>query len=111
MYATLIHTRQFDGMIHGLLSEDELAILEYWIAANPEGHPVVPGAGGVRKARWARRGMGKRGGIRVIYYYSVRHQVALFIAAYAKNVQENLTNADKKAISKVVRDFEENLRS
>jgi len=39
-----------------------------WIAANPLADDVIPGAGGLRKVRWSRTGMGKRGGARVIYY-------------------------------------------
>jgi len=43
--------------------------MEASIAADPEAHPVVPGTGGVRKARWRRQAKGKSGGVRVIYYY------------------------------------------
>ncbi len=39
------------------------------IAADPAAYPVIPGTGGVRKARWTRQGKGKSGGVRVIYYY------------------------------------------
>jgi len=42
--------------------------MEFHIACSPEDHPVIPGAGGFRKARWARRGKGKSGGYRVIYF-------------------------------------------
>lgn len=83
-------------MIKDLLTDDELADLEFSLAADPQGHPVVPGAGGVRKARWSRSGMGKRGGIRVIYFYVARVQVVLLIAAYAKNVQEKFDQCPEK---------------
>jgi len=39
-----------------------------WIAANPLAGDVIPGTAGLRKIRWSRQGMGKRGGARVIYY-------------------------------------------
>jgi hypothetical protein len=39
-----------------------------WIAANPLAGDVIPGSGGCRKVRWSRSGMGKRGGVRVIYF-------------------------------------------
>jgi hypothetical protein len=52
---------------------------------------------------------GKRGGIRVIYYYSAHHGVALMMAAYAKNVQENLTNDQKRKIRSVATQFQESL--
>ena len=59
--------------------------------------------------RWARPGTGKRGGIRVIYYYIARAEIVGLIAAYAKNVKGDLTNDDKKAIRKIVRWFEETI--
>lgn len=33
-----------------------------WLAANPLAGDVIPGCGGLRKVRWSRGGMGKRGG-------------------------------------------------
>ena len=42
--------------------------MEFHIACAPEDHPVIPGAGGFRKARWARPGKGKSGGFRVVYF-------------------------------------------
>jgi len=43
--------------------------MEFFIACAPEDHPVIPGAGGFRKARWARSGRGKSGGLPVIYFF------------------------------------------
>lgn len=37
------------------------------VAGEQEGE-VIPGSGGIRKLRWAVKGRGKRGGLRVIYY-------------------------------------------
>lgn len=104
---TLISTTQFDRMIEGLLSAEELAELEFSLATDPVAHPLIPHGQGVRKARWKRQGMGKRGGIRVIYFYAVQADLLLLIAAYAKNVQGDLTNDQKTKIRKLVRAFEE----
>jgi hypothetical protein len=57
-----------------LLPEVEIARLEQSIAARPDAHPVIAGTGGVRKARWARPGMGK-GGVRVVYYFQTRAEI------------------------------------
>ena len=54
------------------LEDDEYSELQQFLMQNPEAGELVPGAGGVRKVRWARPGMGKRGGLRVIYF--VRYQ-------------------------------------
>ena len=76
--------------------------MERHIAGDPERHPLIPGGSGMRKARWARAGSGKRGGLRVIYYFAAPDAV-YFIAVYAKNEKENLSDAEKKALAKILR--------
>ena len=70
--ATVFATTRYERNAKRLLTEPERAALRDGIASNPELHPVIPGTGGVRKARWSRQGKGKSGGVRVIYYYWVR---------------------------------------
>ena len=67
-----------------------------------ERHPRIPGGGGMRKARWGRPGRGKRGGVRVIYCFAAPDSVC-FIAVYAKNEKENLSDAEKQALAKILR--------
>jgi len=50
------------------LKAEEQAAMELAIVSDPEAHPVMVGMGGIRKARWARHGGGKSGGVRTIYY-------------------------------------------
>ena len=52
------------------LDDDGFAELHGYLATNPEAGDMVPGAGGIRKLRWKdpRRGKGRRGGLRIIYY-------------------------------------------
>jgi hypothetical protein len=47
-------------------SDDERSEFVDYVAANPEAGDVIPETGGLRKVRWGRQGMGKRGGVRVI---------------------------------------------
>ena len=47
-------------------------------------------------------GDGKKGGVRLIYYFWVGPNAVVLITAYAKNEKENLTDADKKEIRKIV---------
>jgi mRNA-degrading endonuclease RelE of RelBE toxin-antitoxin system len=72
------------------------------VADNPEIHPIVAGTGGVRKARWGRRGKGKRGGVRVIYFYRSVSNVVYFLDVYAKSEKEDLTPADKQELKALV---------
>ena len=67
---TVVETPTF---LHGIkqlrLNEQEHADLVIYLSANPEKGEIVQGTEGVRKMRYARRGQGKRGGYRVVYYY------------------------------------------
>jgi mRNA-degrading endonuclease RelE of RelBE toxin-antitoxin system len=103
MKATLVHTARFDAEISALLDADEISELEFAIGCAPEAHPVVKDTGGVRKARWARQGRGKSGGIRVIYFYVDHRGVVYLISAYPKNEKENLSADDKKAMRKLTK--------
>jgi hypothetical protein len=76
--------------------------LEQSIAERPDAHPVVAGTGGVRKARWARPGMGKRGGVRVVYYFQTRAEIVYMLDIYAKNEKSDLTPADKRELRAIV---------
>ena len=57
---------------------------------NPEAGQVVPGSGGVRKLRWARQGMGKRGGLRVIHFVRYTPNEFWMLTMYAKTQRENV---------------------
>jgi hypothetical protein len=70
----------------------------------PEQGPVVRGAGGLRKVRWAKAGAGKRGGLRVIYYWAPREAVFYMLYAYAKNEQGDLTPAQARVLGQLVRE-------
>lgn len=59
--ARIIATATYEKRVRKLLPPMDRTEMEDAIAANPEAHPVIPGTKGVRKARWLRPGMGKRG--------------------------------------------------
>ncbi|OIQ79335.1 toxin HigB-2 [mine drainage metagenome] len=60
-----------------------------WIAENPLAGDVIPGSGGCRKVRWSRAGMGKRGGVRVIYFNATDGKIWLLIV-YSKSKFDQL---------------------
>jgi len=72
--------------------------IENRIAENPTYWPIVSGTGGVRKARAARPGRGKSGGLRIIYYFVPDPETIYLIMAYAKNDKSDLEPQDKAAI-------------
>ncbi len=61
-----------------------------YIANNPEAGDVIPGSGGCRKIRWTRPGMGKRSGVRVIYYNRLDDGVIWLLVIYAKAERGNI---------------------
>lgn len=71
-------------------SEAERGAFAAFLAANPQAGEVIPGSGGVRKIRWSRPGMGKRGGVRVIYFTRLAHGQIWLLTLYAKAVRENV---------------------
>jgi len=72
---------------------------------NPEAGDVIEGTGGLRKLRFAdpRRGKGKRGGLRVIYYWWVNGQQFWLFTLYDKDEMEDLSAREKKALKELVK--------
>ncbi len=72
------------------------------LLARPDAGKVIPGSAGFRKLRWAAEGRGKRGGLRVIYYWFTAQDTILLLFIYPKNAQDNLTPDQLKQLKKVV---------
>ena len=66
-----------------------------FLAANPDAGEIIPGTGGGRKLRWGVKGRGKRGGVRVIYYYHNELLPLFLLNVFAKNEKANLTHAER----------------
>lgn len=99
---TVAETRQFLSDSDGLFNEAERASIVWFLAENPEAGAIMPGTGGVRKLRWARPGTGKRGGGRVIYYFHDAGMPLFLLMAYAKNERDDLTQAEKNAMKRLI---------
>jgi hypothetical protein len=71
MKLAFFETPLFTRLLPEYLNDDSYRALQRTLLENPELGDVMPGTGGFRKIRWEdpRRGKGKRGGLRVIYYY------------------------------------------
>jgi hypothetical protein len=87
---TFIETSLFSRLVGRYLSDGEYAALQESLARRPESGALVPGSGGVRKARWGRSGQGKRGGVRVVYYARTREGIIWMLTIYAKNEEESI---------------------
>jgi hypothetical protein len=74
--------------------------LQQSMLKNPEAGDVIEGTGGLRKLRHGdpRRGKGKRGGLRLIYYWWGGGRQFWLFTLYDKDEMENLTADEKKAL-------------
>lgn len=94
----------FTRFLREYLNDEEYRSLQQLLAVNPELGDVMPGTGGFRKLRWAdpRRGKGRRGGLRVIYYYFSAEQQIWLMTLYGKDEADDLTPKEKKALNSVI---------
>ena len=86
-----------------LLSEQARTDLVDYLAAHPKAGVIMRGTGGIRKLRWARAGMGKSGGVRVIYYYHDEQMTLYLLTMFGKGTKDNLTHAEQNALRRLVR--------
>ncbi|WP_079434905.1 type II toxin-antitoxin system RelE/ParE family toxin [Zoogloea sp. LCSB751] len=83
-------------------TDEDLRGLQSILIEHPDAGPLIPGAEGLRKLRWAMPGRGKRGGARVIYYWRTAADVVYLVFAYAKNDQEDLTPDQARQLAKLI---------
>jgi hypothetical protein len=96
---TVVETSAFARRAEKLLTLEEHEELLFYLALNPEAGAEIPGTGGVRKVRFAAKGSGKSGGVRVIYYFFDEENPLYVILLYGKNEQANLNPKQKKDVA------------
>jgi len=87
------------------IDDDAFRSLQVALLQNPEAGDVIEGTGGLRKVRHAdvRRGKGKRGGIRIIYFWwRVGGQFWLF-TLYGKDTRDDLTPRERAALKDMLK--------
>lgn len=87
------------------LNDENLRELEQELLKNPQLGDVIEGTGGARKLGIKLGNHGKSGGARVIYLDVFEKEKLYFLFAYPKNVQENLTADQKKAIKNIIEEI------
>ena len=98
----IVEFPNFTKAIAALMSDDDYRQLQAALVENPALGKLLQGTGGLRKLRWSLPGRGKRGGVRIIYYWWVRRKQLLMSVAYPKNVQAELTDAQRRLLAKLV---------
>ena len=99
-----IETSIFTKELVKLLSDDEYRMLQHNLVIRPTAGSLIKETGGLRKVRWKSSGKGKSGGLRIIYYYDPPDKIYMLFP-YKKSDQEDLTPAQVKTLSKLVKEF------
>lgn len=100
-----IETPIFTKLVKELLADEEYRSLQEALLLRPESGDVIPGGGGLRKIRWRVAGKGKRGGVRVIYYWDTPDAIIYMLTVYKKNALENLTANQLKVLRQLVEEW------
>ncbi len=105
MKALFVELPAFERHRAEYLDDAGFQALQKLLMANPELGDVIEGGGGLRKLRFPdpRRGKGKRGGLRVIYYWwDVGLQFWLF-TLYDKDEASDLTPAQRRTLKTLIK--------
>jgi mRNA-degrading endonuclease RelE of RelBE toxin-antitoxin system len=104
VYALIfIETSLFTRLLPKYLSDDEYRAFQFYLLALPEAGKVVRGSGGVRKIRWRQGQKGKRGSIRIIYFWKKSEDEIWLLTLYAKSDQATIA---PDILRKIAREIE-----
>jgi mRNA-degrading endonuclease RelE of RelBE toxin-antitoxin system len=93
-----VETPTFTRRVLSLLDDENYAALQLHLAKRPDAGDIIRGSGGLRKIRWAAKGHGKRGGVRVIYYWWIGKDRISMLFIYPKNEMDDLSAAQLKLL-------------
>ena len=98
----IIETSVFTRQVDTLLSDEVYRKLQAALVGKPTLGSLIRGSGGLRKVRWGLPGMGKRGGVRVIYYWAVNEEQLFMLLVYPKSERDDLTPTQLRILRKLV---------
>lgn len=105
MKALFVELPAFSKYRSDYLDDDGFRGLQESMLKNPEAGDVIEGTGGLRKLRHGdpRRGKGKRGGLRVIYYWWDGGRQFWLFTLYDKDEMDNLSSDEKKLLKAMLK--------
>ena len=105
MRATFVELPPFERARKDYLDDEAYRLLQCELMENPTAGAVIEGTGGLRKLRQSdpRRGKGKRGGLRVIYYWFLGVDQFWLFTVYDKDQVDDLTPAQRKLLKQLLR--------
>jgi hypothetical protein len=104
MRFVFFETQRFSRLLSSYLDDAEFRRLQAALMRNPERGDLMPGTGGFRKLRWRdmRRGKGKRGGLRVIYYVLAADEQIWLFSIYDKDEGKDLTAQQCRSLRRAI---------
>jgi len=105
MRAVFIELPAFERHRKEYLDDNAYAALQQELLRDPTAGDAITGTGGLRKLHFgdSNRGKGKRGGLRVIYFWWERGRQYWFFTVYAKDEMADLTPDDRKALKSMIK--------
>jgi hypothetical protein len=105
MKALFVELPAFSRYRSDYLSDDSFLALQNTLMSHPCAGDIIEGTGGLRKLRQAnaKRGKGKRGGLRIIYFWWEAEQQFWLFTLYDKNEMSDLSAKDKKTLKEMVK--------
>lgn len=100
-----IETLYFSELLQNYLTDDEYRQLQLLLIEQPDRGAIIQGTGGVRKIRFKMGNKGKRGGVRIIYYWISRKFRIYFLTIYAKCSQEDLSPQEKSVLYNLAKEL------
>lgn len=104
MIVRFVETPIFTREVTELLSDEEYRAVQLALLFRPAQGPLIPKGGGLRKIRWRKTGSGKRGGLRMIYFWDKDSDTIYMLFVYQKNEPEDLTPNQLRVLRKLVRE-------
>lgn len=100
---TVVETPSFSKQAESCMDKESIKSFIDHIALNPTAGALIQDTGGARKIRWSGDShSGKRGGVRVIYYYYDQSVPIFLFTVYGKSQKETLTKKDKKDLRGII---------
>ncbi|MCY3023116.1 MAG: type II toxin-antitoxin system RelE/ParE family toxin [Planctomycetota bacterium] len=99
-----METPYFTRRIVRLMPDDTYRAMQDVLADRPDAGALIPGAGGLRKLRWRTPGKGKRGGVRVIYYWFAAESLIFLLQVYGKSEREDLSRDELNVLARLAKE-------
>lgn len=92
----------FEKQSYKIISSTEYKELTRHLLSHPQYGIRISKGGGLRKLRWSRLNIGKRKGIRIIYYYYQQKSIIYLVYIYKKNQKHDLTIKEIKLLANII---------